>query len=171
MKMGLPGMTTPFDLKISQAFDVKSLASGAKPSGSKPNETNVTDASEYWNCKDRGSVEHRSLLAACGIGAALWLSALAAGGGLLLVGGMYLNVVLAFSTAFERSVACAGRLALALAAAAGSLLALAGFGWFVAFDGSLELDEDDDDSLVGSRGCAGGGACSMGGGCGYHMQG
>ena len=123
----------------------------------------------YWNCKDRGSLEHRTLLAACGIGAALWLSALATGGGLLLVAGMFLNVILAFSTAFERSVACAG--SLALAAAAVSLLALAGFGWFVAFDRDLPFGEDDDDSLAKSRGCAGGGACSMGLGCGYHMQG
>ena len=89
----------------------------------------------------------------------------------MLVAGMYLESILALSTASQRNVDGTGSLALALAAAAGSLLALAVFGWFVAFDGDLPFGEDDDDSLVKSRGCAGGGACSMGGGCGYHMQG
>ena len=166
MKMGLTGRTTPFDLKISHAFDVKSLASGAKPGGSNPNETTVVDTLGYCNSKDRVSLEHRTLLGAGEVSASLWLRALDTGDGLLLVGGMNLGAILACSSASERSVGATGILGFALAAAAGSLLALARVGWFVAFHGDLPRDEDDDDSVVNSRGCAGGGACSMGAGCG-----
>ena len=169
MKIGMLVSSTPLDFKIAQAFAVKSLASGAKPSGSNPNEATVIDTLVYCNCKDRGSLEHRTLLGAGEVSASLWLRALATGAGLLLVGGMNSGAILACSSASERSVGGTGSLGFALAAAAGSLLALARVGWFVAFDGDLSRDEDDDDSLVKSRGCAGGGACSMGGGCGYHI--
>ena len=105
---------------------------------------------------------------------ALWLRALRTGAELLLVvppelllvGGTYLGAILACSSASERSVGGSGSLGFALAAAAGSFLALAPVGWFVAFDGELPRDEDDGVSVVKSRGCAGGGACFMVGGCG-----
>jgi hypothetical protein len=152
MKIGLSVSSTPSDFKIAQSFTVKSLALAFKPSWPPPNETTKTDASGYWNFKKAGSLEHRTLVGAGGIGAKLWLVICGAGGGLLLVGARYLTGVFVFSIVLER--VCTGRL---LAAAAGSSLALADFGWFVFCAG--KPDEDDDDSFVASRKCSGDGAC------------
>jgi hypothetical protein len=151
MKMGWAGRSTPFDFKIVQASAMKSFASGANPSGSNPNETNIIDASGYWNCKDAGSLEHRTLLRAGGIAAELSPVVGGAGDGLLLVGGMYWSDVVIFLVALETSVGivCTGSLRLARLRSggtgalpfgvvpAGSSLALARFGWFIACAGGL----------------------------------
>jgi hypothetical protein len=126
MKIGLSVSSTRFDFKIAQDFAVKSLALACKPSGSNPNETMKTDASG-----EGGSLEHRTILGAGGIGAEIWLVVLGAGGGLLLIGARYLTGVLVFSIVLERShcwlVVCTGWLVRRLRwqASAGSSPALA----------------------------------------------